>query len=29
VLVDDYVSGGKRQLGADVEQLRDEILVDC
>jgi hypothetical protein len=29
VLVDDYVSGGKRQLGADVEQFRDEILVDC
>ena len=29
VLVDDDVARGKRQLGADVEQLRDEVLVDC
>jgi hypothetical protein len=29
VLVDDDVPGRKRQLGADVEQLRDEVLVDC
>jgi hypothetical protein len=29
VLVDDDVPGRERQLGADVEQLRDEVLVDC
>jgi hypothetical protein len=29
VVVDDDVPRRERQLGADVEQLRDEVLVDC